>query len=77
MEITLTAKRDGVLFIDEEGNERNVYEGYEVLINDAESVDITEEDGQLVADIYYVKAEDDVMIPEEMYPLSDWDVFIR
>lgn len=76
-EIILTAKRDDVLYIDEQGYEKKVYEGYEVHITDAKYAQITEESEELVIDIFYDMGESDVTYPEEMYPLKDWDVFIN
>lgn len=76
-EIILTAKRDDVLYIDEQGYEHNVYEGYEVHITDAKCVQISEESGENVIEIFYEMGESDVTVPEDMYSLKDWDVFIN
>lgn len=76
MKIILTAKKDGIPYIDVEGYYHEVYEGYEVHIDDAESLHTDEEDGELVAVILYPLEEGEVSQSQNMYPLSDWDVAV-
>lgn len=78
MKIVLTAKIDGARFEDDNTGEIiKVYEGYELHIDDATCMQICEECGELVADIFYPKPETEFHVPEQMYSLSEWDVFVE
>lgn len=78
MKILLTARIDGARFEDEETGEIiRAYEGYEILIEDAESLMIEEESGELVANVFYPTPENEVLQPFTMYSLDEWNVYVR